>query len=215
VDHRLRDQHAVGVVVRVDEGLQQVDRADADDGGGQLHLEHRGVHVAQPLGLVAVAFQVHAAHEGLVAAHDHHDQQVGDHHHVDQRQHHQHDHRLVERADRRGGLVADAGDQGLQRGLAAERGFDQVQQLDQEVHHVHRLRDDQAQVQRQLQPAAGEDQLGQRPIGTVRVGGGFKGSKGSGADIGEGFVEDRRFYGCPRVVLVITLRTNIGRVSDP
>jgi hypothetical protein len=47
-----------GVVVGVDEGLEQVDRADADDGGGQLDLQHRGIHVAQPLGLVAVAFQV-------------------------------------------------------------------------------------------------------------------------------------------------------------
>ncbi len=70
MDHGLRDQHAVGVVVRVDESLQQVDGADADDGGGQLRLEHRGVHVAQPFGLVAMAFEVHAAHEGLVAAHD-------------------------------------------------------------------------------------------------------------------------------------------------
>jgi hypothetical protein len=82
--------------------------------------------------------------------------------------------------DRRGGLVADAGDQRLQRGLAAEGGFDQVPQLDQEVHHVHRLRGDQAQVQRQLQPAAGEDQVGQGAqrggLGGGGPGSGFAGS---------------------------------------
>ena len=36
-------------------------------------------------------------HERLVAADDHHDQQVGDHHHVDQAEHDQHDLLLVER----------------------------------------------------------------------------------------------------------------------
>src|SRR3990167_168321 len=41
VDHRLRNQHLVGVVLGVDEGLEQVDRADADDGGGELDLQHR------------------------------------------------------------------------------------------------------------------------------------------------------------------------------
>ena len=60
MDHGLRDQHLVGVVVGVDEGLEQVDRADADDRRGQLDLQHRGVHVAQPFGLVGVAFEVHA-----------------------------------------------------------------------------------------------------------------------------------------------------------
>ena len=40
--------------------------------------------------------QVHARDEGLVAADDHHDEQVGDHHHVDQREHHQHEDGLVQ-----------------------------------------------------------------------------------------------------------------------
>lgn len=35
--------------------LQLVDRADADDGHGQLHLEHGGVDVVQPFRLVRVA----------------------------------------------------------------------------------------------------------------------------------------------------------------
>jgi hypothetical protein len=52
------DQHLDGRSWRIDEGLEQVDGADADDGGGQLDLEHRRVHMAQPFGLVGVAFQV-------------------------------------------------------------------------------------------------------------------------------------------------------------
>ena len=117
--------------------------------------------MAQPFGLVAVAIEVEAAHKGLVATHDHHDQQVRDHHHVNQRQHHQHDHRFIKRGDGRFGLVANGVDQRLQGGLIAKRGLHQVGQFDQKVHHIHRLRNDQAQVQRQLQPAAGKDQAGQ------------------------------------------------------
>jgi hypothetical protein len=46
-------------------------------------------------------------------------------------------------------------------------GLDQVHQFDPEMEHVHRLRRDQAQVQRQLQPAAGKDQVGQGPQGAL------------------------------------------------
>ena len=79
-------------------------------------------------------------------------------------------------------LVADAGDQLLQRRLAAEGRLQQVHQLDPEVKHVDRLRRDQAQVQRQLQPAAGENQAGQgtqrragviQGIGVLHRGSGF------------------------------------------
>ena len=170
VDRGLRYQHLVGVVRGVDEGLQQVDRADADDGRGQLHFQHRRIDVAQPLGLVRVAFQVHARDEGLVAADDDHDQQVADHHHVDQRQHHQHDDGLVEVYRLAG--VADALDEDGQRRLAAERRLDQVPELEQEVPDVDALGRDQAQVKRQLQPAAHEDQARQwAHAGGVGVGG--------------------------------------------
>ena len=174
VDDGLPHQHLGLQAGRADETLQQVDRADADDGGAELDLQHRRVHVAQPFGFVAVAFQVHAADEGFVAADDHHDQQVGDHHHVDQRQHGEHDHgfgqlrRLL--ADHRAGgvldvgeLVAHAVDQRVQRGLVAEGRFDQVNQLDPEMEHVDTLRQDQPDVERQLQPAAHEDEVGQGP----------------------------------------------------
>src|SRR5574343_673648 len=169
VDDRLPQQHLLGVVVGVDEGLEQVDRADADDGGGQLDLQHRGVHVAQPLGLVGVAFQAHAADKRFIPAHDHPDQQVGDHHHVDQGQHHQHDDGFVQRRDRHRRLVADAADQRVQGGLAAKGRFDQVHQFHPEVVNVNRLCGDQAQIQGQLQPAAGEDQFGQWGDGFGRV----------------------------------------------
>ena len=69
--------------------------------------------MSQPFGLVGVVVQAQPAHKGFIAAHDHHDEQVGDHHHVDQRQHHKHDHGFVQRGDLHLGLVADAGHQGL------------------------------------------------------------------------------------------------------
>ena len=60
-------------------------------------------------------------------------------------------------------VVAHAFDQRGQRGLVAECGLDQVHQLDPEVVHVDALRQDQAEVERQLQPAAHEDEIRDRP----------------------------------------------------
>ena len=155
------NQHAVAVVVGIDKGFEQVNRADTNDGGRQFDLQHRRIHMAEPFRLVPVAFKVHAADKGFVAAHNHHDQQVGDHHHVDQRQHHQHDHRFVERDDRNRGFVTNTGDQCLQCWLAAKSRFNQMHQLHDEMHHIHRLRCDQTQIKRQLQPAAGKNKSGQ------------------------------------------------------
>ncbi len=135
-----------------------MDRADANNGRSQLDLEHRSVHVAQPLWLIRVIFQAHATDKSLVATHNHHDQQVGNHHHVDQRQHHQHDDRLIERDDGGGGFVTNAGDQGLQGGLAAKSGFQQVDQFNPKMEDVDRLRGNQAQIQGHLQPAAGKNE---------------------------------------------------------
>ena len=98
-----------------------------------------------------MAFQVHAADKGFVAAHNDHDEQVGDHHDVNQRQDYQHDERFIERGQRRrGGLGTHAGAQGLQGGLVAKRGLQQVQQLDPEVVDINALRKNEPQVQRQL-----------------------------------------------------------------
>ena len=57
VDDRLPQElvAAVGFVdrrARFDERLEQVDRTDSDDGRRQLDLQHRGVDMAEPLGLV-------------------------------------------------------------------------------------------------------------------------------------------------------------------
>jgi hypothetical protein len=89
-----------------------------------------------------------------------HDQQVRNHHNVDEGQHHQHDDGFIQCDDGRRCLVADAGDQRLQRRLATECGFNQVPELDQKMQHIHGLRSNQAEVKRQLQPAAGENQIG-------------------------------------------------------
>ncbi|MNL11296.1 hypothetical protein D3C87_1321270 [compost metagenome] len=115
-----------------------MDRRNADQRHRQLHLQYAGIDVVEPLGLVGVVVDAQARDEGLVATHDHHDQQVGDHHHVDQAEYHQHDLGLVE-----------GGDMGQQ-----------VPDLDQEVIDVDALRDDQAEVKRQLEPARSEDDAG-------------------------------------------------------
>ena len=74
--------------------LQQVDRRDADDRGRELDLQHARVDVRQPFRLVRMALEAHARHERLVAADDHHDEQVADHDHVDQAEHDQHGQRF-------------------------------------------------------------------------------------------------------------------------
>src|SRR5690349_2136957 len=63
VDDGLPHQHLLRVVAGVDEGFQQMDRADADDRGAELDLQDRGVDVAEPFGLVRMAFEVHPADE--------------------------------------------------------------------------------------------------------------------------------------------------------
>src|SRR4030065_1998736 len=52
VDRHLPEYGLVRDVFCIDEGLQQVDRGDADDGGGQLDLEHAGVDVGKAFGVI-------------------------------------------------------------------------------------------------------------------------------------------------------------------
>jgi hypothetical protein len=140
MDHDLPLDRVFAQVGGVDEGLQQVDRRDADDGRRQLDLEHAGIDVRQPLGLVGMAFEVEARDEGLVAADDDHDQQVGDHHHVDQAEHGQHD-------------------VGLADALDGDGGVHEVVQFDHEQPAIDDLGDDQAEVKGGLDPAAPEDEV--------------------------------------------------------
>jgi hypothetical protein len=52
MDDGLPHQHFFVVIGRVDEGLEQVNRADANDGGRKLYFEHGRIHMVQPFGLV-------------------------------------------------------------------------------------------------------------------------------------------------------------------
>jgi hypothetical protein len=79
--------------------MEKVDRRDADDSHRKLDLQYAGIHVVEPFRLVGMPLQPQARHEGLVAADDDHDEEIGDHDHVDQAKDDQHD--LLLR-DRRG-----------------------------------------------------------------------------------------------------------------
>lgn len=56
VNDGLPHQNFFGVVGGIDEGFEQMDGADANDGGAQLDLQYRSIHVIKPFGLVRVAF---------------------------------------------------------------------------------------------------------------------------------------------------------------
>ena len=109
VNRGLRNQHLFIVVSGIDKGFQQVNGADANDRGAQLHFQDRGVDVTEPFGLVTVALQVHAADKGFVATHNDHDEQIRDHDHVNQCQNDQHDDGFVQGRDGHIGFVANAG----------------------------------------------------------------------------------------------------------
>src|ERR1700710_3284536 len=56
VNDHLPHHRVFGVLVRVDEGFQQMDGRNADERHGQLDLQHTCVHVIEPFRLVGVAF---------------------------------------------------------------------------------------------------------------------------------------------------------------
>jgi hypothetical protein len=140
VDDDLPHDRVLAHIRGIDEGLQQMDRRDADDRRRQLDLEHPGIDMREPFRLVGVAFEVESGDKGFVAADDHHDQQVGDHHHVDQAEDDEHH---LGFADPR---------------AAEKEVVNQVPQLDHEQIDIGALGDDQAQIERRLQPAAPEDE---------------------------------------------------------
>jgi hypothetical protein len=112
-----------------------------------------------------VRFESHARDEGLVAADDHHDEQIGDHDDVDQAEDHQHQHRLVGLGRPLPAFHRDRVEHVLERGAFAESRHQQVIELLPEEPDVDRLCDDQAEVQRQLEPAAREDESRERAQG--------------------------------------------------
>src|SRR4030067_2841769 len=101
-----------------------------------------------------MSFQIKARFESFIAADDDHDEQIGNHHHADQPQHNEHDRLFGE----------------------AHGAHDQVLQLDHEMHHIDALGDDQAEIQRDLQPAAAEKDG--REHFTASPGGGGGGKQG-------------------------------------
>ena len=93
--------------------------------------------MAEPFGLVGMFVNVKAGDEGLVAADNDHGQQVGNHHNINQVQYGDHD----------GVFIHDA-----------EIGY-QVPQGFEELTGINDLGDNQAYINRQLQPAAGKNEM--------------------------------------------------------
>lgn len=139
MDDDLPEQRVIGQVGGIDETLQQVNRRNADDRRRKLDLEHAGIDVGKPFGLIGMVFQVKAGNEGFITADNHHDQQVGDHHDVDQAEDSQHD--------------IDFGQVGRIDGP-----MNQMAQFDHEQPAIYDLSDDQTDVEWGLNPAAGEDE---------------------------------------------------------
>lgn len=129
--------------------MQQIDGRDADDGHGQFDLQNRSIDMAEPFGLVGMFINMEAGNEGLVAADDDHGQQVGNHHDIDQIQHGDHD-----------GIVIHNAEVG-----------DQVPQGFEELTGINDLGDNQAYINRQLQLAAGKNEM--REDAHLVVGGAF------------------------------------------
>jgi hypothetical protein len=84
----------------------------------------------------AFTWESQAGNESFVAADDDHDQQIGDHHDVDQAENQQHDVGLAERS----------------------RLGHQHDQFVHELEDIYSLRNDQAEIEWRLQPAAPEDE---------------------------------------------------------
>jgi len=135
VNADLPPHHPVVQLGGVNEAFQEMDGGNADQGGGQLDLEHPRIDVGKPFGLIRVVFQFKPGNEGFIAADDDHDEQVGNHHHVDQAQDDEHDLRIGQGAR-----------------LAHQMG-----QFHHELIDIHPLGDDQTQVEGSLEPAAPEN----------------------------------------------------------
>ena len=141
VQQQLPHDRVVGhrLTAHFNEGLEQMDRRNADERGGQFYFEHAGVDVGQPFRLVGVAFEVEPRNEGFVASDNDHDEQVGDHDHVDEAQHRHHDGCLVE----------------------GRRLLHQLPEFFEEMVDVNPLGYDQTDVERGLEPAAQENKIAQ------------------------------------------------------
>jgi hypothetical protein len=139
-------------VVQFDEGPEDVDRRDADYGHCKLHLERIATPVGEPIGTIVMSVEVDPGNERGVTAHDEHDQQVRDHDEVDEAENCQHDRSFVDR---------DAFPAGERGPNIVGYDFSDMKQLDREDDDDDHERDDQAEVQRCLEPARQEHRSSQ------------------------------------------------------
>ena len=137
-----------------------------------IAIEDRGIHVAEPLRLIGVVVEAQSGDEGLVSPDDDHHEEVRDHDHVDESEHDQH-HGLFRQAGRFG---------------------DEVSEFLDEKHDIDSLRDDESQIEGELEPARAEDEGGKeaetgwRIVGRCRHGawGGSQGGPGRDGGSREG-----------------------------
>ena len=132
MDQREPHQLFAGVLLGVEEDLQQMDRGDGDDGGRDLDLERADVDLAEPMDIVAL---VETGDEILVARDDHHDDEAGDQGGVDQAEHFEDGLGIVER----------------------EQVRREFPELVAEGDGIERERDAEADIEDHQQPARGED----------------------------------------------------------
>ena len=130
------DHPVIGDFFDVDEGFEEVNGRDANKGRGEFDLENAGIHVGEPFGLVGMSLEAEARDEGFVAADDDHDEEVGDHDNIDEAQDAEHHFGFGE----------------------SRRLLEQVPQLNHEAVNVHTLSNDEAEIERGLQPAAEKDE---------------------------------------------------------
>jgi hypothetical protein len=165
VDAGLCKQGLLVIGPGVDEGLQEVNGRGTNDGRSELDLQYGGVDMGQPFGLVRMLLKIHARDEGLVTANDHHDQEIGNHDHIDQSRHYPRDGGFGQLGRLRRAVHRDGVEDMRQRAGIAHHGADQIGKVYPEMIDIHTLSEDQAEVQRQLQPAAHEDKAGKRADG--------------------------------------------------
>ena len=129
-------QLAIGILLDIEEDLQQVDGRDRHDGGGHLDLERGGIDLAEPGYFCSIGI-VEAADEILVARDDDHDHEAGHQRGVNQRQHLEDGVRLLQH----------------------EELLDELPQLLGEGNRIEQQRHCEAKVEDHQQPARGQDDV--------------------------------------------------------
>jgi hypothetical protein len=167
VDAGLCKQGLLVIGPGVDEGLQEVNGRDTNDGRSELDLQHGGVDMGQPFGLVRMLLKIHARDQGLVTANDHHDQEIGNHDHIDQSRHYPRDGGFGQLRRLRRAVHGDGVEDMRQRAGIAHHGADQVGKLYPEMIDIHPLREDQAEDSGSCSQRLMKMKLASGPMGLV------------------------------------------------